>query len=210
MRMRILNSSINWKIKFWETLAFECSETVSCAQHPRLRCVVSFAKFSPSNVAPRQHFRMLRDQNILFRWTPAMSFRNLHYYHVDAHRWRFLWNFFGIDDAFRGCIYVCAMFACMCVCVASRQRRNMAAFGGMHRTQIPFESCYGSGGGDEDDGRRRLLPVARNTNDILALDAMYALNAITRMCAQLQCERISGAAAMRSLLTIRTIGNNTV
>lgn len=88
-------------------------------------------------------------------------------------------------------MYLCVCDVCVhvCVCVASRQRRNMAAFGGMHRTQIPFESCYG----DEDDGRRRrLLPVARNTNDILALDAMYALNAITRMCAQLQCERISG------------------
>lgn len=83
-------------------------------------------------------------------------------------------------------LYVCD------VCVASRhrQRRSMAAFDGMHRTQIPLVSCYSSG--DDDDDGCELLPVARSTNDILALDAMYALNAITRMCAQLQCERILG------------------
>lgn len=115
---------------------------------------------------------LLRDQNILFRWTPAM---------LCALAICIIIMLMHIAGVFSGGITSKLM-------MHSLARAGVFVCDSMDR--VAGKSVHNC-----NRGRRRaatLPPFARMPFSVL--DAEYALNAITRMCAQLQCVPVLGDA----------------
>lgn len=89
---------------------------------------------------------------------------------------------------------------CVCVCFCARQWYSLSSIRSRHRGWKKGTDCI--------RGRWRATPTLPPFAWMVfsVLDAEYALNAITRMCAQLQCVCVrAGARLCSAMLTIRSL-----